>query len=70
MLSVTVRIFDAKGVVLEKGEATRYPRKPVMWAYFVTVANPHPAGAVIKVVAMDRPGNKTKMEEKVDAVIR
>ncbi len=37
---VRLKITNALGVVLEEGQATRYPRKPVMWVYEATVANP------------------------------
>ena len=43
----------------------RYGRKPAMWAYILTVANPELPGTVIKVIARDRPGNTVELEEKI-----
>ena len=63
--SVDVTITDKNGTELEKGPAERYKRKPQMWIYTVTVANPDVAGTVIKVTAMDRPKNKVTKEEKI-----
>ncbi len=65
VISVTVKITNAKGTLLEQGRATRYPRKPAMWVYILTVANPDLNGTVINVTAKDRPGNETELEEKV-----
>ena len=63
--TVEVKITNAKGILLEKGQATRYGRKPAMWAYLLTVANPDLPGTVIKVIARDRPGNMVTLEEKI-----
>ena len=62
---VKVRITNAKGTLLEKGEAIRYPRKQAMWVYTVTVANPDLQGTVVNVIAEDRPGNVVEMEEEI-----
>ncbi|CAN5361019.1 hypothetical protein BH09BAC3_BH09BAC3_10040 [soil metagenome] len=62
---VKLMITNALGVVLEEGQATRYPRKPVMWVYEVTVANPDLPGTVIKATAKDRPGNRREMEIEI-----
>ena len=62
---VKVRISNAKGILLEKGEAVRNPRKPAMWVYTITVANPDLPGTVVKVNVSDRPGNKVEVEEEV-----
>jgi hypothetical protein len=63
--AVEVSITNAKGILLERGQATRYPRKPAMWVYILTAANRHLPGTVIKVIASDRPGNKAEWEEKI-----
>ncbi|CAN5396416.1 hypothetical protein BH09BAC3_BH09BAC3_38080 [soil metagenome] len=65
VVSVDVIISDANGVELEKGKAVRYARKPVMWIYMLTKANPVLAGTVIQAIAWDRPGHKGEMEVKV-----
>ena len=57
--SVNVTITDKNGVQLETGAAIQYKRKPKMWVYELTVANPEVTGTVIEVFAMDRPENKT-----------
>jgi hypothetical protein len=61
--AVNVTITNKNGKQLEAGPATRYKRKPVMWIYTLTVANPEVVGTEIQVIAIDRPGNKT--EKKV-----
>lgn len=63
--AVNVMITDKNGKELEKGPATRYARKPTMWIYTLTVANPELDGTVIKVTAMDRPENIVVKEEKI-----
>ena len=63
--AVEVTITNAKGILVEKGQATRYSRKPAMWSYILTVANPDLPGTVISVIARDRPGNTAALEEKI-----
>ncbi len=65
VINVEVKITNPKGILLEKGQATRYSRKPAMWVYNLTVANRNLPGTVIRVMASDRPGNKAVLEEKV-----
>jgi hypothetical protein len=58
VVRVTVEIINRIGKVLERGDAERFIRKPFIWKYKVSVANPDIKGTVIRVTAFDRPGNK------------
>jgi hypothetical protein len=69
VIAVDVTIKDKNGKEIEKGPAERYKRKPQMWIYTLTVANPEVEGTVIKVRAMDRPENKTFKEVKIEKPI-
>lgn len=60
--SVNVIIRNSKGQLVEKGAAVKYARKPSIWVYTATVANPQPVGSRIFVTAMDRPMNEAEME--------
>jgi hypothetical protein len=60
---VMVRIENAKGKIIEIGDATRlYRNKPQIFKYVATVANPSLKGTVIKVRAFDMPDNKGEAE--------
>jgi hypothetical protein len=65
--AVEVTITDKNGKQLEKGPAIRYKRKPVMWIYTLTVANPDIGGTVIEVTARDRPGNTVVKKETIES---
>ncbi len=67
--SVNVTITDKNGNQLETGATSRYKRKPVMWVYTLTVANPEIVGTVIEVQAMDRPGNKTEQKVTIESKV-
>jgi hypothetical protein len=67
--AVNVTITNKNGKQLETGPATRYKRKPVMWIYTLTVANPKMIGTVIEVKVMDRPGNKTETKVMIESNI-
>ena len=43
-----VQIIDANNKALEKGEAVRYLRKPLLWKYFTAVANTTLKGTTIR----------------------
>lgn len=59
---VFVAITNPEGTLIESGEAT--PNlNGVDWEYTATVANPTYLGDKIKVTAMDKPGNRTSLEQ-------
>jgi hypothetical protein len=58
---VHVIITNTKGVRLEDGMATRYPRKPAMWVYRLTVEHTDLSGTKVDVHAYDLPGNYAGM---------
>lgn len=62
VVRVKVVIVDADGVVLEQGDAAPSFRKPFIWKYQASVANPQVNGTVIKVTAFDKPGNSGSAE--------
>jgi hypothetical protein len=62
VMALTVSISRRDGQLLEKGDAVRDLRKPVMWTYQTTVANPELPGTIITVIAQDLPGNKSLHE--------
>lgn len=64
--NVIVTINDSKGTKLETGPAIQYKRKPMMWIYTLTIANPDIKGTSIKVTASDRPGNEVEQEVKIE----
>jgi hypothetical protein len=64
--AVNVMITDKNGKLLEAGPAIRYARKPTMWIYTLTVANPDPVGTVIQVTALDRPKNMTEKRVTIE----
>lgn len=55
---VIVTITDAKGIILEEGEAGPDSEGVNLWEYKARVANPTLPGTTIKAIAYDRPGNK------------
>lgn len=57
--AVRVVITNADGKTIEEGQASPDPDGVHLWNYQVTAANPVLPGTTIKVVASDRPGNKT-----------
>ena len=63
--NVKVTILDSGGQVLEEGNAERYPRRPFIWKYKTTVANPKPEGTTLQATAIDLPGNETVLEADV-----
>src|SRR5258706_7889164 len=65
--ALNVTITDKNRKQLETGAATRYKRKPTMWIYTVTVANPDTIGTVIRATAMDRPQNKVSKEVTIES---
>ncbi len=67
VVSLTVNVKSGKGKQLENGPAMRYGRKPAIWVYKVTVANPDVNGTVIKVTARDLPDNSVIKEEKIES---
>jgi hypothetical protein len=60
--AITVSISRGEGKLLEEGAAVRDLRKPAMWTYTTTVANPELPGTIITVIAEDLPGNKGLQE--------
>lgn len=64
--SVNVEIKSGKGQFLEKGPAERYRRKPFMWVYKTSVANPDVPGSILRVTASDRPGNRAVLEIRIE----
>jgi DNA-binding beta-propeller fold protein YncE len=54
---VEVKIVDAKGNVVEQGEASADPTFRLWWQYKAVAANPSRAGTKITAIAYDRPGN-------------
>ena len=62
---VHVTIHTPEGKLLESGDAERNKRKPFMWNYRATVKNAAVSGSVIKVIAEDRPGNKTEGDQVI-----
>lgn len=60
--TVSVVIYSAKGMVIEKGDAARNKRKPFMWNYRTSVENHRVKACRIKVTAKDRPGNEAVAE--------
>jgi hypothetical protein len=65
VVRVAVEIFNAKGKLLEEGDAARYIYKPFIWKYKASVINSKLKGTVIKVIAFDRPGNMAISEVKL-----
>jgi hypothetical protein len=65
VVRVKVKIESAEGKLIEKGEAVRYSRKPVMWIYTATVSNPSPVGTIVEATALDRPQNETTLRAVV-----
>jgi hypothetical protein len=64
--TVDVTIIGKNGKQLEKGPAIRYKRKPAMWIYTLTVANPDISGTIVEVTARDRPGNTVVNKETAE----
>ena len=62
---VAVTILDSKGKKIESGDARRMLRKPAIWKYHTTVANPKLKETVIKVRAFDLPNNESELEIKM-----
>jgi hypothetical protein len=60
-----VTILNSKGKKIERGDATRMLRKPAIWKYQTTVANPKLKGTVIRVRAVDIPDNESELEIRV-----
>ncbi|MBS1977434.1 MAG: hypothetical protein JST46_08685 [Bacteroidetes bacterium] len=63
--TVSIKIHDGEGKLLEQGNAERYPRKPQIWKYKTTVANPSLKGTTVHALAKDLPGNKTQMKAEI-----
>ncbi|WP_440133522.1 hypothetical protein [Chitinophaga sancti] len=59
---VEVQVLDAEGVVLERGKAV-LGRNGVDWYYRVAVL---PPGGLVRVVAVDLPGNETVREVRLE----
>jgi hypothetical protein len=66
VVGVTVTISNGSGK-LEEGAALRNRRKPKMWSYTTTVANPELPGTIVVVKAMDLPGNVRLHETTIGA---
>ncbi len=59
--SVHFSVLDADGIVLESGEAAGTGDSP-LWVYQTTAEHADLAGATVKIVAKDLPGNETTAE--------
>ena len=59
---VTVTITDARGIVIEQGNATEHPTRVSRWEYKAVSANRTLKGTKIMAIAHDRPGNRGTVE--------
>jgi hypothetical protein len=65
VLSVTVEIKTAAGVVIESGAATLEVGQATVFSYLATKANAAFAGSKVTVSVKDKPGNTTVLEKVV-----
>lgn len=62
VVAVSVSIYNDVGTLLEQGNAVLNPVNRNKWVYTATVPNAALAGAIVRAIALDLPGNAGELE--------